>query len=91
MSNYYIVPADSSLTPKRLLRSEQTTIYIIPVLSFVVSGLTVILYINKKEKVDQGHTHPFLNGQVLSEVSDDCAMDGNYCIPCAILQDNILF
>ena len=50
MSNYYIVPADSSLTPKRLLRSEQTTIYIIPVLSFVVSGLTVILYINKKRR-----------------------------------------
>ena len=51
MSNYYIVPADSHLTPKRLLRSERTTIYIIPVLSFVVSGLTVILYINKKRRL----------------------------------------
>ena len=49
-SNYYIVLADSYLTPKRLLRSERTTIYIIPVLSFVVSGLTVMLYINKKRR-----------------------------------------
>ena len=32
------------------MRSQQTTIYIIPVLSFVVSGLTVILYINKKRR-----------------------------------------
>ena len=51
MSNYYIVPADSYLTPKRLLMSKLTTIYIIPVLSFVVSGLTVILYINKKRRL----------------------------------------
>ena len=50
MSNYYIVPADSYLTPKGLLTTEQTTIYIIPVLSFVVSGLTVILYINKERR-----------------------------------------
>ena len=50
MSNYYIVPADSSLTPKRLLRSERTAIYIIPVLLFVVSGLIIMLYINKKRR-----------------------------------------
>ena len=51
MSNYYIVLGDSYLTPKRLLRSERMTIYIIPVLSFVVSGLTVMLYINKKRRL----------------------------------------
>ena len=51
MSNYYIVPANSYLTPKRLLMSKLTTIYIIPVLSFVVSGLTVILYINTKRRL----------------------------------------
>ena len=50
MSNYYIVLADSLLTPDQLLRSRRTTIYIIPVLLFVVSGLTVSLYINKKRR-----------------------------------------
>ena len=49
-SKYYIVLADSHLTPERLLRSKQTTIYIIPVLLFVVSGLTILLYINKKRR-----------------------------------------
>ena len=48
MSNYDVVLADSSLTPKRLLMSERTTIYIIPVLLFVVCGLIIIFYINKK-------------------------------------------
>ena len=51
MSNYEIVLADSSLTPERLMRSEMTTIYIIPVLLFVVSGLTIILYINKNRRL----------------------------------------
>ena len=52
MSNYYIVLADhdSLLTPDQLLRSHRTTINIIPVLLFVVSGLTIILYINKERR-----------------------------------------
>ena len=50
MTNNYIVQADSYLTPKQLLRNERTTIYIIPVLSFVVSGLIIVLYINKKRR-----------------------------------------
>ena len=50
MSNYYIVLANTYLTPGHLLSSGKTTIYIIPVLSFVVSGLIIMLYINKKRR-----------------------------------------
>ena len=50
MDDYYIVLADTNLTPGQLLSTGKTTMYCIPVFLFVVSGLTVILYINKKRR-----------------------------------------
>ena len=51
MNDYYIVLADTHLTPGQLLGTGKTTIYCIPVLLFIVSGLTVILYINKERRL----------------------------------------